>query len=329
MNNNNHSKLYRLIVNELEESPKTRDRLISGVLKAHGVYSGKNQGFDNKAGLVRGRVGVIINDMLSAKLIGENEYGEYYLVYDKPVIIRIEKCEREILLALTTGPKTKREIRDHLKRAFQTEKTATMKDDDLLSTYMGNILKKLLGLGAIKIGDAGYYLSEKISAKSTDINEMLTLRDEFLFRLHSKGGEFFEHFFLTLTTKYYQKQGKVILESYVTGGSDDGGIDGVIKTEDALGFREITMIQTKNRIQLTNENTVRGFYGAVCARGGTRGIFATVSDFYSTAKSFLDSIDNCIGICGNDIFEMAIKASYGIKKSGQKLYIDEKLLPKP
>ena len=328
MSLNNHTRLYRSIVNALEKSPLNREKLISETLGMLGIDS-KNLSAENDRGLVRGKIGTIINDMHATGLIALDEDSRYYLVYAKPVLIRIEKCEREILYILTSGTKTKAEIRDHLKKAFGTDRTATTKDDDLLFSYMGQILKKLVALGAISNGPDGYALTERVSAKSDDINEMLSLRDDFLLRLHSKGGEFFEHYFLALISRYYEKQGKTILESYVTGGSDDGGIDGVVKTEDSLGFRETTMIQTKNRIQLTNETTVRGFYGALCAKGGTRGIFATTSDFYGTAKDFLATLDNCIGICGADIFEMAIKTSYGIRKKGLDYMIDEKLLPKP
>ena len=328
MSLNNHTRLYRSIVNALEKAPMNRERLISEALKTLG-FGNKNLSSANDSSLVRGKIGTIINDMHATGLIALDEDSRYYLVYAKPAIIRIEKCEREILYILTSGIKTKAEIRDHLKKAFGTDRTATTKDDDLLFSYMGQILKKLVTLGAISNGPDGYALTKRASAKSDDINEMLTLRDDFLLRLHSKGGEFFEHYFLTLISKYYERQGKTILESYVTGGSDDGGIDGVVKTQDSLGFRETTMIQTKNRVQLTNETTVRGFYGALCAKGGTRGIFATTSDFYGTAKTFLATLDNCIGICGADIFEMAIKTSYGIKKKGAGYIIDERLLPKP
>ena len=325
---NNHTRLYRSIVNALEKAPLNREKLISATLKSVGIDD-QNLSSRNDASLVRGKIGTIINDMHAMGLIALDEDSRYYLVYAKPALIRIEKCEKEILYILTSGTKTKAEIRDHLKKAFGTDKTATMKDDDLLFSYMGQILKKLVALGAISNGPDGYSLSERVSARSDDINEMLTFRDDFLLRLHSKGGEFFEHYFLTLISKYYEKQGKTVLEAYVTGGSDDGGIDGVVKTEDSLGFRETPMIQTKNRVQLTNETTVRGFYGALCAKGGTRGIFATTSDFFGTAKDFLATLDNCIGICGADIFEMAIKTSYGIKKKGSGYTIDEGLLPKP
>lgn len=325
----NHSKIYRAIVNALEKSPLPREALISEVLKKLGISSDENLDIANKSSLTRGRIGTLVNEMHSTNLIGIDEAGKYYLVYSKPIIVRIEKCEKEILLTLSDGPKTKSELRDHLRRVFNTDKTATTKDDDLLYTYMGHILKRLLTLGVITTGYEGYMLSPKITAHADDINQMLALREDFLLRLHAKGGEFFEHYFIALISKYYQKQGKIVLESYVTGGSADGGIDGVIKTEDSLGFRETTMIQMKNRVQLTSETTVRGFYGALCAQGGTRGIFATTSEFCDTARDFFDSLDNCIGICGNDIFKMAIKTSYGIKRNGQHYQIDEKILPKP
>jgi len=86
------------------------------------------------------------------------------------------------------------------------------------------------------------------------------------------------------------------------------------------------MVQTKNRTDTTNETTVRGFYGAVCARQGSRGIFVTSSDFHYSAKAFLDSIDNCVGIDGDGIFKMAVETRYGIKKVGSELTVDEKIL---
>lgn len=329
MSSNNRSRLYRAIVCALEKSPLSRETLISDVLKRMGIDSDTNLSSSNNTSLTRGKIGTLINEMHSTKLIAIDGAGKYYLIYSKPVTIRIERCEKEILSALTSGEKSKKELRAHLRSVFATEKTATTKDDDLLYTYMGHILKRLLDMDVIKNTSRGFTLSEKAVAYSDDINQMLTLRDDFLLRLHSKGGEFFEHYFLALLTKYYQKQKKIILESYVTGGSNDGGIDCVIKIEDTLGFRETTMIQTKNRVQMINETTVRGFYGALCAKGGTRGIIATTSDFYETAKAFLMTLDNCVGICGNDIFEMAIKTSYGIKRSGKTYVIDERILPNP
>ena len=155
---------------------------------------------------------------------------------------------------------------------------------------------------------------------------MLEVKGEFLTRLHAKGGEFFEHYFMTLLGKYLSKHGRVVLENYTTGGSSDGGIDGVIKIEDSLGFRETIMVQTKNRLETTNETTVRGFFGAVCARNGSRGIFATSSDFHASASAFLDGIDNCVGVDGSRLFDMAKECQDGMKKKQGAWSVDKNLL---
>ena len=125
-----------------------------------------------------------------------------------------------------------------------------------------------------------------------------------------------------LLEKYLVRCGKTVVESYVTGGAEDGGIDGIARTVDSLGFKETIMVQTKNRLDETSETDVRGFYGAVCAAQGSRGIFATTSDFHAMAKKLLDSIDNCVGINGDKIFSMACDTSYGIKREKGKLVLD-------
>jgi restriction endonuclease Mrr len=220
---------------------------------------------------------------------------------------------------------TKGEIRNKLKAVFGTDKTATVKDDDILYTFMGQTLKKLTSIGIIYSKDGKYYLSEHALAKANDINEIMTLRADFISTLHSRGGEFFEKYFMELLSQYLKKRGYEVLECYVNGGSDDGGIDGVIKTKDALGFKETTMVQTKNRNDIVSETAVRGFYGAVCASRGTRGIFACVSDFHSSAQKFLDGLDDCIGVNGTVLFKMACECLYGIKKTKDGLSVDQRI----
>ena len=324
-----HAKIYRCIIDILTDSPAERSRLIEKCVGRIGLseeeYADKSTG--STKNMLRSRAGAVINEMHARDLIGLDDFGRYYLVSDRPVVIRIEKCEKEILKTLTLGAISKSALRDKLKSIFGTDKTATTRDDDTLSTYMGQILKRMLAEGIVTYDGSLYKLSPKISARADDINALLSLKSDFLQRLHSKGGEFFENYFMTLITKYSEKHGKRVLESYVTGGSADGGIDGVMKTEDSLGFRETTMVQTKNRVEISNETDVRGFYGAVCAKRGTRGIFATTSDFHSGARTFLESLDDCVGVNGDKIFSMAIECSYGIKKCAEgKLEIDTKIL---
>lgn len=323
-----HAKIYRQIVDVLTKAPQYRKELINLCLQRY--HLSETELNDTEAGSVknnlRSQIGTVINEMHAGGLIAIDSKGRYFLVSTKPVVIRIEKCQKEIIKALSCAPLTKSEINAKLRIALGTDKTVTTKDDDTLATYIGQILKKLLTDKVIFLTNGVYSLAPRVCAKADDVNELLNLKSEFIIRLHTKGGEFFENYFMTLIKKYSEKHGKKILECYVTGGAEDGGIDGVMKTEDSLGFRETTMVQTKNRIDLTSETDVRGFYGAVCAKKGTRGIFATTSAFHSSAEKFLSGLDDCIGINGDHIFSMAIECSYGIKKSSGKLVIDNKII---
>ncbi len=324
----NYTKIYKCVVSILEKSPKTRAQLIEKCIESTGLTS--DEMIDTSVGstknALRSRTGAVINEMHAHGLIAIDETGKYYLIYSRPVIIRIEKCEKEIIKALTESSLSKVALRDRLKGIFGTDKTVTTKDDDTLSTYMGQIIKRLVSQGTVILEGGVYSLSPKIHARADDINALLSLKSEFLHRLHAKGGEFFEHYFMQLLNKYMEKHGRRVLECYVTGGASDGGIDGVIKTEDSLGFREVIMVQTKNRLEFPTETDARGFYGAVCAKRATRGIFATTSDFHSSAAAFLNGLDDCVAVNGERIFRMAMECSYGIKKNGGHHEIDEKLI---
>ena len=110
-------------------------------------------------------------------------------------------------------------------------------------------------------------------------------------------------------------------KSEVTGGSDDGGIDGIVETLDRLGYREVIYLQAKNRkkIQVTLKE-VRGFYGALCAYGGSRGIFITTSFFHRDAEKFIKGIDNLIGIDGKKLYEISKKCAFGLISEGEGLW---------
>ncbi len=323
-----HGKIFRQIVKMLEREHLSRKDIISRCISYANLTAEELS--DKSAGSlqngIRSRVGAVLSEMEARDLIAEDGDKLYYLVASRPVVIRIERCERELIKALSEGPMERSEIRDRLKSVFGTDKTATTRDDDILMTFLGQLLKKLESLGVIKKSANIYSLSEKASAKSDDINSMLSLRSDYIAKLHSRGGEFFEGYFMELLKKYLEKHGKRVTECYVTGGSADGGIDGIAKTEDSLGFRETIMVQTKNRIEITSETDIRGFYGAVCAARGSRGIYVTTSDFHSSAKAFLDGLDDCIGINGSKLFKMAIECRYGIRSSGKALTVDDKII---
>ncbi len=322
------TKLYKTVTEVLAKSPRTRKQLIADVIGELQLTREQlaDRGVNSLQNILRSRLGTMINDMQKHGVIELDEQMRYTLVYEKPITVRIEGCEREIFRALSESPMTRTEIRNRVLTALGADKTASLLDDEKIYACTGQIIKHLKDDGAIVLDGTRYSLSPKLVAKADDVNALLSLRSEFLSAVHTQGGEFLENYFMALLARYMEKQGKKVLECYVTGGTEDGGIDGIIKTEDLLGFRETIMVQTKNRMIVVDETAVRGFYGAVCAKQGSRGIYVVSASFHSGAKKFLDSIDNCVGVDGNRLFSMALECLYGIKKTAGGLVIDEKII---
>lgn len=321
----NRKKIYSTLLRVLGNGTMSRGELIS---KAAAEISGLCPGKECPVGPtteLRGALGSAISDMEAGGVLSHEEDGRLRLASSKPIALRAESCEKEILAHLTVSPMTKREIREALVKHFGTDKTLSTRDDEILYTLIGQVTKRLLGYGVILLDGGKYMIAPEKAARLDDINEYARLKSELISRIHAKGGEFFEHYILTLLSKHFERTGKRIVECYVTGGSADGGIDGIIKTEDALGFREHLMIQAKNRLELTTETAVRSFWGAVCAAQGSRGIFATTSDFHQSAAKFLSGIDNCVGVNADTIVRLACECEYGVKKHQGKYTIDKKI----
>lgn len=319
----NSRLIYDAILDTMDKGPLLKEEIINLVIEA---FSLSREAKEDNYKKLKSQALKAIDDMTARGILEKGTGGYYRRNADRPVSIRIERCEEEILKLLSKKALTKNDIRDRLVKIFRTDKTVTEKDDLRLSSFIGQILKKLLSERVIRFDGSIYSISPAKSAELSNRAEIVSLMADFLALLHSKGGDFFERYFMSLLAKYLIRSGKTVIESKTTGGAEDGGIDGIAKTVDSLGFRETIMVQTKNRAEFASETDVRGFYGAVCAYQGSRGIFAISSDFHPSAKKFLDSIDNCVGINGEKIFAMAIDTSYGIKREGGKLLIDRKVL---
>ena len=324
VNNTAHKKIYKTVLEALGKTKLSHNELTGEVLDR--LYSGISGGGEvGECTEIRGFVGSVIAEMKSdGAIIYDNGY--YSLGIDGPIPLRLERCEKEIVTLLSSSPMSKAELRSRLRKIFKTDATESESDDRILYTYMGQVLRRLTELGVIEITNGNYALKEQLKARIDDISEMLELKSEFLARLRHKGGEFFEHYIMMLLKKNEEAHGKTVNECKVSGGSADGGIDGIMNTTDYLGFRETVLVQAKNRTDQTTETTVRAFLGSFYARGGAKGIFATTSDFHPAAKVLLSGIDNCVGINADDIFKMATENLYGIKKKSGKLVIDNKIL---
>jgi hypothetical protein len=319
----NSKLIYNAILDTMDKGPLLKEEIVNLVIEA---FTLSREAKKDDYSLLKPQVKNAIDEMTAKGILEMGTGGYYRRNADRPVSIRIERCEEEILKLLSKKALIRNQIKDNLVKIFRTDETATEKDDIRLASFIGQILKKLVSENAIRYNGSIYSVSPAKTAELNNRAEILTLMADFLALLHSKGGEFFERYFMSLLAKYLIRCGKTVIESKTTGGAEDGGIDGIAKTLDSLGFRETIMVQTKNRVEIATETDVRGFYGAVCANQGSRGIFAISSDFHPAAKKFLDSIDNCVGINGEKIFAMAIDTSYGIKREAGKLSIDRKVL---
>lgn len=322
------SRIYKIIADILAEGALLRSELMDAAIARLGLSGDEMQSTDvnGKKNIYRGHIGSILNEMLASGIINEDKSERYRLASNKPVVVRVERCEAEILKLLGSGAKSRSEISRTLTSLFGTDKTPTRKDDGRLADIISRTLRRLAEINLITYDGSLYALSKRAIARKDDIDALLKLKGEFLSRLHQRGGEFFEVYFMNLISRYLTKHGKEVTECRTTGGSNDGGIDGIVKTVDSLGFRETVMVQTKNRFITTNETDVRGFYGAVCAQRATRGIFATTGDFHYGARAFLDSIGECVGIDGERVFSIACECLYGIKREGERLSVDDRII---
>ena len=167
------------------------------------------------------------------------------------------------------------------------------------------------------------------------------LRENFLKRLRSLGGDYFEYYSVYLLERYSMKNGRRLEGMKVSGGEHDGGIDGEIELTDKLGFRETIYIQAKNwnpekgdeRLWVVGETLLQQFIGACACRQAKdgkqhcRGIFITTSRFTPDAKRILDDLsDKIVGYDGEDLFEAAKECKFGLLYENGNWKLDEKLL---
>ena len=279
----------------------------------------------------KSRIGRILSAALKSQYIFEDQIGIlslnsseiHYISKDqaRDFIVEVISCENTL---------TKQELFELAEKRFSGELPPEEKDQQLRSV-LGSVLARLESeKHVVRVGDRylpahgceypstelGYYLRE--AAMGGDVERC------FLKAVHTMGGEWFESYAVELLERYFKSCGKEIISASICGGSNDGGIDGVIRTRDALGYRELILMQMKNRNATVTPKDVREFYGAVCAEQGTRGLYVAISRFHPDAQKLMDKVDNLIGIDGHRIFEMARDCAWGITEKNGVPAINEK-----
>lgn len=190
-----------------------------------------------------------------------------------------------------------------------------------------------------KLSEKNVRLVRKTENKPLTADEKL--REAFLKRIRSLGGDYFEYYSVYLLERYSMKNGRRLESLKVNGGDHDGGIDGEIELTDKLGFKETIYIQSKNwnpekgdeKLWVVGETLLQQFIGACACRQAKdgkqhcRGIFITTSRFTPEAKRILDTMsDKIVGYDGADLYEAAKECSFGLIEKNGVWSLDEKLL---
>jgi restriction system protein len=136
--------------------------------------------------------------------------------------------------------------------------------------------------------------------------------DALLLRLRESHPDFFEQAVVDLLLKMgyggAEQRGKRI------GGSNDGGVDGVIN-QDALGLDRI-YVQAKRYADgnTVGREAIQAFVGALHGVGASRGVFITTSAFTSGARDYVKAVPSrVILIDGVRLVGLMIKYRVGVQ----------------
>lgn len=151
---------------------------------------------------------------------------------------------------------------------------------------------------------------ERMINASDDLK--LAVASDLLTRLRGGSSEFFERAVLDLLAAmgYGGIEGTIMH----TGGSGDGGIDGVLD-QDALGLNRVH-VQSKRYGEgnTIGRPDIQRFVGALTDRGASQGVFVTTSKFSREAQETAERAREKIALIdGNRLVELMIKYKVGVQ----------------
>lgn len=313
-----------------------RKEIINECLKNFNLSEEELKNYDSSSSLIKSKsmIGSVISSMLNNKDLSIDNGKVITLGRDDNILIRDSQVEIYVKNYFEINKKS---TYDNLfKKAsidFKTNTTTSIKDDEELEQALNKVITYLLETSYLSIDDNTYSFNKQHPYPNTEIGNCLNdcyfhndPYGHFIQAININGGEFLEQFSVALLSKYFQSCNSTLIKNTVTGGSNDGGLDGIIEIVDELGYFERIYIQTKARNKvLVTVKELREFYGALMVEKGTRGIFVTNSFYHPHAQEFISKADNLIGIDGNKLYDLALKCNYGLKTINNKLILDEQV----
>lgn len=296
------ARIKKQIILSLEKAPLTRRELVCEVLRRIGISEAEcaNNSVDGVGVLLRAYIGEVINEGIN---VGEiiNTDGALSLKLNVIYLSNAEVKEHIKGILKDNTAFTKQQIFEECIRHFGADKTFSDSDDNIIRAFAGEFLARCERTGILTIEGGKYRLTPE------DENH-LDSYDSFINEINENGGEYFERYGAMLIRKFYEKSGFTVTECAVTGGSDDGGVDIVVRTEDKLGFKDFIAVQAKARKNAhITVKEVREFIGAMHTTGANRGIYLTTSYFHEEAQKLIDQIPNVTKIDGGLLYQLAVE----------------------
>lgn len=276
---------------------KDRKTLIFEVIQKFGYTFDelKDTGCNSISTQLKSFSGIIVSQLEDEKTILVTEDGKYYME------IKVEEKEQ----------KDKKQKGVKKPKAVKKEKLPLPP----ITQKLKEIKKKYDEYGRGEISERDYH-----TELNTGIIDCINLA----------GGPFFEQLSLMLLNKCYEKNG--ITSSKLTGGPQDNGIDGIITTEDELGFKETIIFQAKTKENPARHialNDIRRFVGVMTAERVTKGILISNSNFHPTTVEFAEKVPNLKLIDRELLIKLMKKTQIGLKINRNKtFYVDEDIFPK-
>lgn len=296
------ARIKRNIIHILGKDGKTDKKvLFSKVLEMSTLTADEinDTSVDGVSVFYRGLIGSVLSELVGNYDITYKS-GCYSLNREVPVVLIESEIKDYVKKLLRAGePLTKKEIFLLAVANFGTDRTKTAKDDNQLRSYVGDFLSKLKNSGVITLEDGKY-------AFAPEKQPVFDSFEVYIKSITANGGEFFERYAAMLLKKYFELHDTKVISCNVTGGSDDGGVDIEIRTEDMLGFRDFIAVQAKARshAQVTVKE-VREFIGAMHTKGATRGIYITTSSYHNEAEKLINDVANVTEIDGVKLYGIA------------------------
>lgn len=263
--------------------------------------------------IAKAHIGREIAKFLKEKYVKFDE--DRKIVLNVPLLGNLEEKRiiKDLIIKTLTDKNNKHLKKEEIFKIIENKSSNKINKD--------NFLKEMLDEGILIEKDKKIFLPKTDEYPNTEIGNLLKkannskskkIKKYFIEAINLNGGEAFERYCLNLLEKYLKQ--KYTIKTEHTGGSEDDGIDGIIKIKHYFfDNEEVIGIQTKQRKNKTIPvKDVREFLGALIHKKFNRGIFITNSKFHKEASKFIKSEPKIIGINEDKLYEIAKESGYGI-----------------